>query len=311
MFDSAEVKKKKNPPAIFIELCDQRDGGWVLDGTERTANEVRMKTPSAEFIPSRGFRLVQKPNPETGEMEWQNEEIRYISNSLVLSVEEQKRKGIMPAKNKLEDKIIVKSGVMSVVREGKFVSLYEYLTQVFYNESNPNRPSTAKSIFRVVVPGKKDEGVNDNELAVAQAKVYLGSLYSKDKSGDYHYNEDKINSLCSIFLVYAETMGGKIRGLMTYATQNPISFMDIALKAESSIETNIGYAIDLNIIRFEGNTAVYVNKDKVLADIGKGKLSHEKKVEKLRDALGSDEYSQAYEELKIEIEAEQERKKRN
>lgn len=83
-FDSLEVKKKTSPKTILIELVDQRDSGWVLDGTERTNNPIRITSPSAEFIPNRGFRLVKFKN-EKGEEEWINEPIRFIKNCPYLS----------------------------------------------------------------------------------------------------------------------------------------------------------------------------------------------------------------------------------
>src|SRR4029077_13327151 len=138
----------------FIELADQRDSGWVLDGTAGTKNETRLTCPSAEFIPSRGFRLVKGKNPQSGKEEWYNEEIRYIKNQRVLSVAEQNARGIRPSRNRVDDKIIIKGGNFSVTREGAFIGLYDYLVDVFYNGSNPDRPASAKAIYKVKEVGK-------------------------------------------------------------------------------------------------------------------------------------------------------------
>lgn len=296
-YDSPEVKKKK-APTMFIELCDQRDSGWVMKGTEGTKHEVRLTTPSAEFIPNRGFRLIK----DEASGEWYNEAIRYIKNHPVLSVEEQRKRGIAPANNKQEDLIIVKNGNFSVTREGRYISLFDYLKDVFYNESNPNRPDTAKAIFRIVEVGKKEEQINEIKLAQAEAITYLGHLYQR-QGKEYVYDEPKINALCNLFLVYAESPSGKINGLIAHAEKDPINFLDKAMRFEQTIQMEIGYGLDLSVIKFEGNAAVYCNKDKVIAVIGKGNLSQDKKINKLADLFGTDEYKGAYEEFKVELES--------
>lgn len=291
---------------MFIELVDQRDSGWVLDGTRGTKDEKRLTSPSAEFIPNRGFRLVRVKG-ENGEVEYVNEAIRYIKNCPVLSVEEQNRRGFRPSKNKMEDLIIVKGGNFSVTREGSFSLLYDYLEQVFYNATNPDRPSSAKGIFKVVELGKKEEQFNENEIAIADAIQFIGTLYDKKGKDEFIYNEDKINSLCKVFLVYAETPSGKINGLIAHAKKDPIGFLDKALKFEQGILMEISQALELGVIKFNSNTAVYCNKDKVVAMVGNGNIKHDKKIEKLANLLGSSEYKSVYQEFKIELEAAKEK----
>lgn len=300
-FNSSEVKKAK-APTMFIELVDQRDSGWILQGTIGTKNETRLTSPSAEFIPNRGFRLVEAINPETGKPELQNEEIRYIKNRAVLSVAEQQRKGIFPAKNKLEDKIIIKGGNFSVTREGAYIGLYDYLKDSFYNISNPNRPASAKAIYKVVELGKKEEALNENKLAIAEAITFLGTLWSK-QGNQFIYNEDKINALCQAFLVFAETPSGKLNGLMAYAEKDPVQFMNKALKFGQTIVMEIGHALELSVIRFNGNKVAYCGKDKVIASLGTGNISQEKKINRLADLFGTDEFKAAYEEFKVELDA--------
>lgn len=310
-FDSKEVKKKA-VPTMFIELVDQRDSGWVMDGTERTGNPVKISSPSARFIPNRGFRLVKLKDAngqdilgDDGKPEYTNEAIRYIKNCPTLSVEEQNRRGFKPSKNKQEDLIIVRKGNMTVVKEGKFSILYDYLEQVFYNTSNPDRPASAEEIFRVIQLGKKEETLNENKVALADAWGFIGTLYSKKGKDNFQYDEEKINALCQLFLVYAETPSGKVNGLMAYAEKDPIGFMDKALRFIQTIEMEIGYALELGVIMFDKNVAKYANKDKVIADLGTERISQAKKIAKLGNLFGTDEYKAAYEEFKVELEVAQ------
>lgn len=304
-FDSKEVKKKA-PETMFIELIDQRDSGYVLDGTRGTKHEARLSHPSAEFIPNRGFRLVKQKNQETGEIEWVQEAIRFIKNYTTLSVEEQRRRQISPAKNKLADMIIVKGGNMAVVREGAHAGLFDYLKEVFYNQSNPNRPDSAKAIFREVIIGAKEEQLNTKEFAIAEATNFLSTLVVK-KGKTFSYDEPKINALCQIFLIHADSPAGKLNGLMAFAKHDPENFLNLATKAAQTLEMEIGYALELNVIVFKGNVAHYANKEKTVANVGKGVMSHDKKVKALAEILGQPEHKSILDELMIELAAAKEK----
>jgi hypothetical protein len=303
-YDTQEIKKEKEKaPVMFVQLCDQRDSGWVMDGTGGTKNEVRITSPSAEFIPNKGFRLVKQVNPETQKEEWVNEPIRFIKNQHIISFHEQRQKGIEPSKTKLEDKIIIKGGNFSVTREGAFIGLYDYLQQVFYNESNPNRPQSAKAIYKVIELGKIEEVFNESEVAYADSIQFISTLYSKQGDKKFIYNEDRINSLCQIFMIFAETPAGKISGLMAWARKDPANFLDKALRFEQTIQMEITHALELSVMKFDGNTALYCNKDKVIADLGRGNLKHETKINKLGDLFGTPEYKAVYDEFKVELSA--------
>ena len=313
MYDSAEVKKvsgkKEKAPVLFIELCDQRDGGWRMDAAngEPNPNGARITSPSAEFIPNRGFRLVKGKNPNTGKDELYNEEIRYIKNQRELSVEKQKQLGIFPSKNKLEDKIIVKRGGFSVTREGAFIGLYDYLKEVFYNATNPDRSNSAKKIFRVVEVGKSDEEFNEAEIAYADAVQFIGTLRQKQGS-KFIYDEQRIDALCQLFLVYAETPAGKMAALVGHAKRNPADFLNKAMKLIQTIQTNIVYGLELSVIKFDGNVAAYCHKDKVITDFGRGNLSQEKKIDKLADFFSAPENKAALDEFMVELEVAAEKK---
>lgn len=299
-FDSKELKKEK-APTLFIELSDQRDSGFVLDGTLGTKHEHRLTCPKSRFIPSRGFRLVKGKNPETGVEEWYNEEIRYIKNQRVLSIAEQNARGIKPSRYKLDDKIRVDGGNFSVTREGAFIGLYDYLVQVYYNGSNPNRPASATELYKVKEVGKEEEQWNETEVMASDAIQLIKNLFYKEGKS-YVYDEPKINALANMFTIFAETPAGKVSGLMGFAKKNPKDFLERALKFEQTIVTEITHAIELNVVKFDGNALVYCNKDAVVLDVGRGNLKHETKISKAADILSTPEYKGVYEELRIELE---------
>lgn len=301
MFDSKETKK--DSPVLYLELVDKRKSGFILDGTKGTKNELEIDSPTAAWIPQIGFRLALGKD-ESGEDVYFNEEIRYIKHQREISVEEQKKKGIQPTPNKREDKIIIDKGFMTIKREGAYIGLYDYLKTSFYNESNPDRSEAATAIYREIDLQSKAEEFNDNDIAMADAIQYVGRLQQKTGK-DYKYNEDKINSICQLLQIYAETPASKLNMIMQRAKALPFEFMDLVMRFEQTIETEVTHALELKVIRFKGNTAEYSNKDKVIVDFGTANLSHEKKIEKLASVLGTPDYAAQLTELRMELEAAQ------
>lgn len=296
MYDSLEVKK--DTPVIFIELTDRRSSGYILDGTRDTKEEFELNSPTMRFIRNTGKRF----NEQIGRVE----DIRYIKGRDEISVDEQKQKGIIPNKaTSMEDLIGIKDGTFSVKREYPYIGLYDYLIQSFDNESNPHRPESKTAIYRVIELGKKEEKLNELSMMEADAVQLIGTLYQKVGDKKYRYNTDKINALCELFLVFAETEAGKIHGLMAHAKRNPENFLKKATRFEQTTITEIAHALELSVIKFEGNTATYIHKDKVIRNLGKGNISHDTKVQLLADFLRSPEGNAAYLELRAELEAAQ------
>lgn len=305
MSDSKEQNaSKKKAEVIIVELVDRRPSGFILDGTKGTRNEHELDAPTARFIPNSGFRMqIDSEGKSTGVYE----EIRYIKNRAEISIEEQQKKNIRPNRAALEDKIIIKGGRFAVTNEGSFKGLYTYLIDAFYSEQSIGRNADLDPLYRIIEEGKQEEIFNEQAIMEADAIRFIGNLYQKTGEREYRYNEEKINSLCTLFVVFAETMPGKINGLMAIAKRNPEGFLKKAEKMQQTINTEVAHALELNVIKFDGNTARYVAKDKVLAALGAGNMLHAKKIEKLADLLATPDYKAAYEELKIEIEVAQEK----
>lgn len=301
MFDSKEVKtkSKKRSEVIIVELVDRRPSGFILDGTRGTRNEHELDSPTARFIPNKGLRAQIG---EDGEPTGGFEEIRYIKNRKEISIDEQQRKNINPSRAALEDKIIIKGGRFAVTNDGSYTGLFQYILDAFYNEGAKGRPEDLDPIYRIIIPGKQEEMFNEQEILAADAIRLIGTLYQKTGS-EYAYNEEKINALCNLFQIFSETNSGKISGLMAIAKRDPENFLQKATKFEQTTVTEVTHALELNVLKFDGNTVRYALKDKVLANLGTGNLTHEKKINKTADLLRTPDFKAQYEELKIEIEA--------
>jgi hypothetical protein len=313
-FDSEEIKEEA-PPVLYIEVFDRRDSGFFLDsngvpaGTQGTAAEMKIDCPTACFIPNYGFRKGYKEQVVNGKKVNlpYNEPIRYIKHQTEISVEKQKLLGITPHRAGQEDMIEIKKGNMTIVREGAHIPLYDYILDVFYNASNPDRSPNAAKLYKVVELGKEEEEMNDEDILMADALKFVARFYQKIGKGKYKYNEEKINGLCELFTIFAETMPGKVTALNALAKADPSEFLNKATKFEQVTVTEITHALQLNVIRFKDNVVEYVEKEKVLGSLGTAKLSHEKKIEKLADLLHTPEMKSAYEELQLELEIAQEK----
>jgi len=79
------------------------------------------------------------------------------------------------------------------------------------------------------------------------------------------------------------------------------------MKLEQTVVSELHIALELNVVKFEKNTLVYSNKDKVIMDCGKGNLSLDKKIVKASEFLMSPESKESYDEFHIELETAQEK----
>lgn len=301
-FDSEEIKEEK-PRVLYIELYDRRPSGFVLDGTRGTENHQELDAPTARFIPNFGYRKGTKDEVVNGKKVKiaYNEPIRYIKEQTEISVIKQQLLGITRSRAGKEDLIEVKRGNFSVVREGSYIGLYDYLLEAFYNASNPHRSAGADKIYKVIEMGKEEEELNEYDIAMADALQFVARFYKKTKQG-YQYNEEKINAMCELFTVFGETMAGKVTALNALAKADPAAFMKRAELFEQINVTHVTHALQLNVISFKGNVAEYVGKEKVIVNLGSEKLTHEQKIERLADFLQTPELRGAYEELQLEIE---------
>lgn len=298
-----KIEVEEKPPMIFLELVDQGSSGFIQDGTHRSNTPVELRAPGIRFIPNEGMRRGVKT--ENGKTVRFNERIRYIRNEEVIILSEQKRLGIEPNPLPREDKIPIEKGYATIVREGASVGLYDYITQAYYNVSNPDRSDKATGLYRILEIDKQTEMDNEDELISADAVKYVGSLYQKVGKNSYQYSEDKIAAVCELLSIYAETNATKIQALMSLAKQRPTWFLDKVVKLENTTVTEVTHALELNVIRFNVNVAEYCNKDRVIKSLGTKQLTQDQKITRLADWLRTAEGHAAYMELKSEIEGAQ------
>jgi hypothetical protein len=233
---------------------------------------------------------------------FRNVKIRYIKNCPLIKVEEQKAAGWDKHPIPSNDVIQVSKGKTIVKREGD-TALYDYLEKVFYNESAPHRPRSAKAIFKVVKLEEKTETLNEKDFIMADAINFVQGLVLKVGDKSYKYQESKIdNILTALSLFGGDTYPDKVNVLTYQAKQSPYEFLQIVKKLEQTVITEVTHAIELNVVRFEGTSLEYCDNKKVVLTIGAEYKAQDKKIIAAADMLKTPEYAQAYQELKAAME---------
>lgn len=289
---------KEKPEVLFLELCGLQNSGWVMDGTENTPTPVQLRAPGVCFIPASGFRKKKKENGK-----FENEAIRWIKNCPFITVQEQKEHGY--ERNASEDIIMIEKGYATIVKNGETEALYDYLEQAYYNETNPDRVASATKLYRVIKTDEVREKFNDEEFLAAEAVTYVGTLKAK-QGKSYRYNEERIDGICKLLNIYADGYPDKLYAILEVAKKRPEWFLTTVGKFEQTTLTEVSHCLEMNVIKFSGNTVEYCNKEKVIISLGSGRISQEIKMEKLADWLRTQEGHEAYMELKAELEAAQE-----
>jgi len=287
---------KAKPPVIFLELCEKRNSGFVKHGTDGTAFHEELNCPNISWIPSRGLGAVKEM--QNGVETTVYKELRWIKNCNTIELDEQEKRNFKP--NYFEDKIPFEKGFATVVRDGSTISLYDYITKAFWNKSNPDRSESADAIYQVMQLDKQAEEINESDIEMADAIKLVESLRLKtgNKEVPFRYNEDRISALCSVFQIHAESPAQQLYALMSLAKAKSRWFLDLAVKFEQSILTEVSHALELKVIMFDGNVAVYSEDQKVLRNLGAGNYKYEKKIELLADFLKSREATEALTELR-------------
>lgn len=294
--------KKEKAEVKYYEIVDKKPSGFIMDGTGGTQYQQELTAPSIQWISAQGKRCVKD---EKGIPHY--EEIRYINGCDSIIPEEQTRRGFVP--KRMMDKIPIENGFITVERSGDEVGLFDYLNQAFYNADNPDRPDTAAARYREVKMNEKARELLDDDEMMTEAKSIVYSL-RKNTGGKtpYKYDEDRIDSICRLVNVWDQSPETKLVKLLKAATQNPKEFLEIVVKSEQTIITEISHALEMKIISFDGNTAQYSEGNKIITSLGSDKITREDvKIDRLAAWFGTQEGNASLTELRAKLELAKER----
>lgn len=291
------AQKKSDTPVKYYEVVEKKGSGFILDGTKGTPMQQELNCPEVTWIPSSGKTSFVN---EQGQKEFKD--IRYVSGCSFLDPEDQKKRGFLP--HKMNDKIPMEKGFMAVERSGNTVSLFDYLEKSFYNLDNPDRPQTATAIYREIKMDQKAEKLLDEDEIQTRAKliVYELRLATGNEKSPYKYNTDRIDAICRMLNVWDETPERQLLLLMNKAMTNPKEFVNIVERTEQTIITEVSHALEMNIIKFDGNVAQYIDENEIILSLGNDKMKPDVKIEKLASWLSTEQGNASLTKLRAKLE---------
>lgn len=290
-----------NVEVMYLEVLDKKPSGFIMNGTENTPYEQQLMAPTVQWVDARGKMAVYDEKKVRHDIE-----IRFINGCDSIIPKEQDDRGFKP--NRLEDKIPFTNGFVTVRREGGSIGLFDYLKNAYWNADNPDRPSSATARYREVKLDKKATAFLDEDELMTQAKSIVYSLrINSGTKGLYKYDTEKIDALCRLLSVWEQSNETKLIVLLEKARTNPKGFLEIVSKSTQTVITEITYAIDLNVIRFDGNTAQYSEGNKVIFSMGNEKMKEDAKIEKLASFLLTEQGNAALTEIRTRLEVAKEK----
>lgn len=288
---------KVKAPVKYYEIVDRKASGFIMDGTAGTPYQQELTSPSIQWISAVGKTCIKD---KEGIPHYR--EVRFINGCDSIFPDEQEKMGFTP--KRLMDKIPIENGFVSVERKGNTIGLYDYLEKVFYNLDNPDRPQSADARYREVKMNEKAQELLDDDEIVTNAKAIVYSLRTStgNKKHPYKYDTDRIDTICKLVNVWDESPETKLVKLLKVAIQTPKEFLELVVKTEQTIITEISHALELNVIKFDGNTAHYTEDNKILYALGSGNMRADVKIEKLGAWLGTEEGNASLTELRAKLE---------
>lgn len=288
----ATSKTEQGHPIAIFELVDRQKSGFILEGTERSANPIHLDGPSWQFIVPTS--RIELPNGEY-------RAIRYIKGAKTIFVDEQKEKGIEP--NAKRDRILFPGTQLTVVRKGDDIGLYDYLTQCEFCEQAESKPngSNQNVRFREIRPveiAKKDVSNLKFEL---QSQKILSEIYA-EKDGGFEYDVNRLHMIATILGVDKSQSNDEImQDVALYAKTAPEHFCSTIANKQVEVAAEIKDAIALNVLAIEGNKAILLSTKAVIYTFKKKNV--EEQHEELARQFLYPEFAQIRQTVRIENDA--------
>jgi len=288
----------KDVDSFLISISNRQNSGWILDGTENSSKPLFKDCPTRKYIPSTG-RIAVKG--EDGKVQYLN--ARYIAGCPYLLVSEQKEYDYAPNQDPSVDKLYIDtidrgaSGMMHVMKEGDLSKFY-YLYLTEYNNSAPVRPSDTKGLYQILDLSKQIETASEPDFYLTDALYYVDSLVQRVGTKVTSYDEKKIDSYCTLLaLSTTREVGLKFKNIRDIAKSKPKQFIELVSAYEDTSGVEVEQAIDLNVIKIDGKTAVIDSTNSVIMGGLTGKADN--KVKQISNFLLQPENKDLYETIKV------------
>lgn len=290
---------------IIFELCEKGESAFVMDGTEGTANPIRLAHSDRMFIPNTGkaARVDEKGNIVYSD-------IRYIPGIDTIWVDEQKKLGI-EYKPDISNRLFLDKDIMALNDSVENRTLLEFMKLNFNCEDAPNRPESADALYRIVRLEEKAEEVNDLDELETEAKYLVNSLRKKSGNGTVIYDEQKIEQYSKLLNIQGGfSLAEKLIAIRRYAIGDPESFLRLVRVFDNTINSEVAKAMELGVVKVSDGVAIFADNDKVIKPVGSGNMGKNKDIaiEEIASFFKTNEGSHVLTEMRAKVEVVQNKK---
>ncbi len=299
----------KEAQVLVLKLIDSKPSSFVMDGPgfemDGSANNLdinaAISNPSYRWI-RRVSRIKSFETAADGQKIMVYRKIRYINGCTFIDKERQDREGFKP--NPIADLIVMRSGSLSVTREGD-IGKFLYIQACEFNRDAPLRPDDAEAIFREIdtlVDAQAEESQFDLEN---EAIAVLSSLKKRTATKEFKYNEDQIEFLCQLFRIAPPTTGFTSEAwvaLANVARNDPKNFLNSIANVKTLIETDVFSAVQLKAVIVDRDRAYFDDTKKVIMKFDQ-EASDEDKALQLVDFMSNPKNKNLYDQLRMQLKA--------
>lgn len=319
-------------PTLKISLCDQKGSGFFREDTIGTPNPIEKTCPGSFFLPTRGgesiryvsidenrkrkvipredaLRMLQNKEAGHENIIPEKYEVAYIKGCPEISVQWQKENNWQPSVDPHSDVIMIEDGYAEFEYSNDPVK-YRYVLELMWNRDLPHRIEKVQPMYYVVKEAEAKHESVEFIFDKADALAEWQKLVIKGTGGKPNtYNEEKINAYCGLLGVSGSNTAGKLLSLHEKLLADPSGFVTKIKAYSEEVITDISHALDLKLLKFEGNNAIFFDNGsgnaKSIELPGTG--SKGSKMEKLGVILRSAEFKELYVMLKNQIQLSKEK----
>jgi hypothetical protein len=265
-------------PPLTIVLVNATATNWIMEGTEKNAEPIRLAAPGLLRIPPTSKYKVDLP--EGG---YKYVQIRHIMGCDTLDPAQQDLLKIVP--NVEQDNIWVVSGTLTVMREGSTIQTYDYLKLHEGNITNKQRPPDAEPVFMELIGVEVAARTNNSFDIKADAYAVLRDIRQTTEAGGYQYNEEKLGLMATLFdLNHLDSPEEKFAELYMIAEEKPKLIVDSIMNGKKKLFATIKKAEELAVIGLSEERAYFTESNTVILAY-KGRPAKNTQVNKLADFL--------------------------
>lgn len=251
----SNISTMKKPETAIYYLVDRQPSDFIMQGTEKLPNPIRLDAPREFRMPNTSITYAN----DKGRLVSKN--IRFLYGVNDIDVDKQRDDKVEVREGNEMDQIYFLHGKLAIVNEGTSAPLFAFMEACVDNAGAPNRPDNIPATFYRFQPEQEAlEAMKANSERLNAMKV-VDNLYEETPNG-LAFDLKRINFLCKVFNVVAETESEKVAALMQIAQVMPIELNTAVNDRLSEMKATIADGYTVGALMQEGNKVYISNGDR-------------------------------------------------